>query len=182
MPVERMRWLYLACVFLAAAASSLLLAQYILVERLFTLKMGLDLFVALAIMLIATVDSVRERISQERMLRFRLVVALSTIFAGVIIAKSVMWHISVQRLAETLQQTRESCVATTSDDFQWLQNSPYTMINNWSLPSLALVMQDEQPRKALLAQNDCEVFYQSGMVQVDPWSLFSKEFLVPPLE
>ena len=36
------------------------------------------------------------------------------------------------------------------------------MINNWALPSLALVIQDERPRKAFLAQNDCQVFYQSG--------------------
>ena len=180
--VEKLHLLYLACAFLAAAASSLLLAQYILVERMFTLKMGLDLFVVLAIMLIAAIDSMHEGISQEQMLRFRLVVALSAIFASVMIAKSVMWHISAQRLAQTLRQTSESCVETTSADFQWLSNSPYTIIDNWSLPSLALVMQDEQPRKALLAQDDCEVFYQSGMIQVDPWSLFSKEFLIPPLE
>jgi hypothetical protein len=182
MPVEKLRLLYLACTLLAVAASSLLLAQYVLAERQFTLKMGLDLLVALSIMAIAALDSVREVIPQERILRFRLVFALSIIFAGVMIAKSVMWQTSVARLGQTLRQTKDGCVETTSTDFQWLSKSPYTIINNWSLPSLALVIQDEGPRKALLAQNDCEIFYRSGMIQVDPWSLFSKEFLVPPLE
>jgi hypothetical protein len=174
--------LYLACTFLAVAASGLLLAQYVLAERQFTLKMGLDLLAALAIMAMAVIDSVREVIPEERFLRLRLVLALSVIFASVIIIKSLLWHASVQRLEQTLRQTTETCAEMTSADFQWLAKSPYTIISNWSLTSLALVMQDEQPRKALLAQNDCEVFYQSGMIQLDPWSLFSKEYIIPPLE
>ena len=181
-PMEKRRLLYLACGFLAAAASSLLMAQYVLAERQFTLKMGVDLFVALSIMAMAIIDSVREVIPPERILRFRLVSVLSTIFACVIIGKSILWQTSVERLEHTLQQTKGGCVEMTSTDFQWLSKSPYTIINNWSLPSLALVIQDERPRKALLAQNDCEVFYRSGMIQVDPWSLFSKEYLIPPLE
>ena len=182
MLIEQTHLLYLACAFLATTASSLLLAQYALAERQFTLKMGLDLFVALSIMAMAVYDSMREVISSERGLRFRLVLVLSTIFACVMIIKSAMWHISTQKLAQTLHQANGSCVEITSVDFPWLENSPYTMINNWSLPSLALVMQDERPRKALLAENDCETFYQSGMIQIDPWSQLPKEFLVPPLE
>jgi hypothetical protein len=181
-PIEKTQLLFLACAFLAAAASSLLLAQYALAERLFTLKAGWDLFVVLLIMAMATIDSVREIIPYERILRFRFVLALSTIFVCVMLVKSVMWQTSIQRLEQTLWQTRDTCVEVTSTDFQWLEKSPYTMINNWALPSLALVIQDERPRKVLLAQNDCQVFYQSGMVQVDPWSLLSKEFLVPTLE
>ena len=181
-PAENMRLLYLTCTFLAAASSFLLIAQYASSERQFTLKMGLDLFVALLIMLMAAVDSMRDVPVYEHNLRFRLVLALSTIFVGVIVVKSSMWHVSVQKLEWVLSQTNGSCAEMTSIDFRWLEKSPYTMINNWSLPSLALVVQDEQPRKALLAQNDCQVFYQSGLIQVDPWSFFSKEFMVPTLE
>ena len=181
-PIEKTRLLYLACAFLAAAASSLLIAQYASPERMFTLKMGSDLFVALLIMSVAAIDSGREIVPFERILRSRLVLALSTIFVCVMVAKSVMWHTAVQRLENTLRQTNDTCVEVSSSDLRWLQNSPYTMINNWSLPSLALVVQDERPRKALLAQNDCQIFDQSGMIQVDPWSIFSKEFLVPPLD
>ena len=181
-PIEKTRLLYLACTFLAVAASALLLAQYVLAERQFTLKMGLDLFAALAIMAMAAIDCVREVIPEERILRLRLVLALSVIFASVIMVKSLLWHASVQRMEQTLEKTTDTCVEMTSANFQWLAKSPYTIINNWSLPSLALVMQDEHPRKALLAQNDCEVFYRSGMIQLDPWSFFPKEYIIPPLE
>jgi hypothetical protein len=181
-PIENKQMLYLACAFLAAASSGLLLAQYASSERLFTLKMGLDLFVALLIMLMAVIDSLREVPSYEHVSRFRLVFALSTIFVCVIIVKSALWQVSAQKLGQTLRQTSGSCVEMTSTDFRWLEKSPYTMINNWALPSLALVIQDERPRKALLAQNDCQLLHQSGMLQIDPWSLLSKEFLVPTLE
>jgi hypothetical protein len=180
--MEKTQLLYGACVFLAVAASSLIMAQYASAERLFTLKTGLDLFVVLLIMTMAVMDSMRDLMHQEYVWRFRLVIALSIIFAGVMIAKSTMWRASVHKLEQTLEQTDDSCAERGSTDFGWLQNSPYTMINNWSLPSLALVMQDQQPRKLLLESNDCQLFYQSGMVQVDPWSRFSKEYIVPPLE
>ena len=181
-PPENTRLLYLACAFLAASASCLLIAQYVLPERLFTLKMGSDLFVALLIMSLAAVDNGRDLMPSEYLWRSRFVLALAATFACVILAKAAMWQASVQRLEQTLLQADDSCLEMTSSEFPWLQKSPYTMIHNWSLPSLALVVQDEQPRKALLAQGDCEVFYKSGMIQVDPWSLFSSEFLVPPLD
>jgi hypothetical protein len=181
-PMDTTRLLYLACAFFAAAASSLLISQYASAERLFTLKAGLDLFVALFIMAIAALDHGREIPPHEGIFRSQFVFALTTIFVCVIVAKSVMWQTSIQRLEQALLKTQEPCVEFTSVDFQWLQKSPYTIINNWSLPSLALVVHDEHPRKALLAEGDCQVLYQSGMIQVDPWSLFSKEFLVPTLE
>ena len=181
-PMETTRLLYLACAFFAVAASGLLIAQYASAERLFTLKAGLDLFVALFLMGIAALDGGREISTQDGIFRSRFVLALSTIFVCVIAAKSVMWQTSLQRLEHTLLQTNEPCVEFTSIDFQWLQKSPYTIINNWSLPSLALVIQDDRPRKALLAQGDCQVLSESGMIQVDPWSLFSREFLVPTLD
>ena len=180
--IQRTRLLYMSCVVLATAAASLLIAQYILDDRLFTLKMGLDLFGSLLIMSMAVIDSLRERMPDEHIWRFRLVLSLSAIFACIILAKSVMWHVSIQKLEQTLRQTYASCTEITPSDFRWLEYSPYTIINNWALPSLALVIQDEPPRKALLAEEDCQGFYQSGMIQLDPWSLFSKEFLIPPLE
>ena len=144
--------------------------------------MGSDLFVVLLIMGLAVIDNGRNLIPPENLWRSRFVLALAAIFACVVLAKSWIWQTSVQRLEQTLGQVKGSCVEMTSDEFRWLQRSPYTMMNNWSLPSLALVVQDEQPRKALLAQGDCQVLSQSGMIQVDPWSLFSSEFLVPPLD
>jgi hypothetical protein len=181
-PMGNMRLLYLALAFLATASSSLLIAQYASAEKQFTLKAGLDLFVTLFIMSMAAIDSVREVRLHEHVLRFKLVSALSIIFACVLTIKSVIWQTSALKLEQALRQTNGSCTEMTSAEFQWLNKSPYTIINNWALPSLALVVQDERPRKALLAQNDCHILYQSGMVQLDPWSLIPKEFLVPTLE
>ncbi len=181
-PIEKMRSLYLACALLAAAASSLLLAQYASAEKQFTLKMGLDLFAALGIMCVAAIDSARAISPSEQILRFRLICVLSIIFACAIIGKSILWQTSVVQLERALQQTKDACVEVTSADFQWLPKSPYTIINNWSLPSLALVIQDHRPRKALLAQHDCEGFAKLGMIQLDPWSLIPKKFIIPSLE
>jgi hypothetical protein len=181
-PIENTRRLYLACAFLAAASSSLLMAQYASAERMFLLKMGLDLFAALFIMCVAAIDSVRKLMPDEHFWRFRLVLALSTIFVCVMIAKSIMWQTSVEKLEQTLRQTEATCTELTSANYGWLEKTPYTMINNWAISSLALVIQDQQPRKLLLAQDDCGVFYQSGMVQIDPWSRLSQKYIVPPLE
>ncbi|MDQ2693563.1 MAG: hypothetical protein M3Y68_16105, partial [Chloroflexota bacterium] len=134
--------LYLACAFLAASAGCLLLAQYVLPERLFTLKMGSDLFVSLLIMGLAAIDSGRALIPSEYLWRSRLVIALGGIFVCVILAKAAMWQTSVQRLEQTLRHADDACLEMTSSEFGWLQNSPYTIIHNWSLPSLALVIQD----------------------------------------
>lgn len=181
-PAEKMQLLYVSYISLAIAASSLLLAQYTLKERIFTLKMGSDLFAVLFIMLLAVLDSSRISISYDTIWRSRFVLALSVIYCGVILAKSVMWQASVQRLEQTLRQTSIACTELTSNHYQWLENPPYTIINNWAVASLALVIQDRQPRKLLLAQNDCQLFYQSGNVQIDPWSRLPEDAIVPPLE
>jgi hypothetical protein len=176
------RTLYLGYIFLSVMAGFLLMAQYVSSDRMFTLKTGLALFAALLILLMAAIDSGRDHTADEHLWRFRFVVVFAMIFTGVMIAKSLMWWAAVHKLEQSLLQTEGSCLEITSAEFRWLETSPYTIINNWSLPSLALVIQDEQPRKALLAQNDCRVLQETGMIQVDPWSLFSKEFVVPPLE
>jgi hypothetical protein len=181
-PIEKMRRLYMGYGIMAVAASTLLLAQYLWYERPFPLKTGLALLAALLIMTMAAIDSMRHPTAQEHVWRFRLVSALAIIFACVIIAKSLIWQASVYKLEQTLRQTEGSCAEIASADFQWLANNPYTIINNWALPSLALVVQDQQPRKLLLEQEGCQLYYQSGIVQVDPWSLIEKEYIVPPLE
>jgi hypothetical protein len=94
----------------------------------------------------------------------------------------MIWQTSVTRLEHALRQTSAACTEISPTRYQWLENPPYTIINNWAVSSLALVIQDHQPRKLLLAQNDCQLFYQSGNVQIDPWSRLPKEAVIPPLE
>lgn len=181
-PFEKMQRLYVSYIFLAVAASSLLLAQYTLKDRIFTLKMGSDLFAVLFIMMLAIIDSARAATKFDSLWRFRFVIALSILYCGALLTKSMIWQTSVYRLEQTLRQTSAACTEISPTRYQWLENPPYTIIDNWAVSSLALVIQDHQPRRLLLAQNDCQLFYQSGEVQIDPWSRFSKEYIVPPLD
>lgn len=181
-PLEKTQSLYVSYLYLALAAGSLLLAQYTLKERIFTLKMGSDLFAVLFIMMLAIIDSGREEMSFDSLLRSRFVIALSILYCGVVLTKSMIWQTSVHRLEQSLRQTSVTCTEITPSSYRWLERPPYTILNNWSVPSLALVIQDHQPRKLLLAQNDCQLFYRSGDVQIDPWSQVPKDAIVPPLE
>jgi hypothetical protein len=133
-------------------------------------------------MLAAVADRMRNPMPQEHAWRFRLVIVLVVIFAGVTIAKSLMWRASVHRLEQTLRQTQSSCLEIGPAGFQWLENYPYSIVNNWSLPTLALVVQDQRPRKLLLEQNGCRLAAQSGKVQIDPWNLIEKKYLIPPVD
>jgi hypothetical protein len=180
--IAKMRLLYISYGIMAAVASNFFLAQFMLYEKPFKLKTGLTLFAALLIMSMATLDRRRDLMPPEHVWRFRLAIVSAIIFAYVMIAKSLMWHAAVYKLEQTLWHTEGSCVEMVSTDFQWLEDSPYTIINNWALPSLALVEQDKRPRKLILEQNGCQLFFQSGMVQIDPWSVIGKKDIVPPLD
>jgi hypothetical protein len=102
------------------------------------------------------------------------------VFSCVVVAKSLMWHSAATTLVRTMAATRTSCVEPASDEFTWLRRAPNGIIDNWALPSLALVIQDVGPRKLLLQSGDCGRFFESGMVQVDPWTLIPASVLIPP--
>src|SRR5262249_46239472 len=100
-----------------------------------------------------------------------------------IISKSLIWYSSTQKLEQSLLAAHETCVEIAPPDFAWVQENPYNIIDNWSLPTLALVMQDSQPRKLLLEKNDCGAYYASGKVQIDPWTNLPRNaLLLPPRE
>jgi hypothetical protein len=178
---DKLELFYMAGVILAAIAGCLLLSQYFSGSGKFPLKTGLTLFASMLIMLMAAVDSLREISHFESIQRFRLVTALSIIFSFVIISKSLIWQSSIQKLEQSLLMTGNSCIEVVAEDFPWLERNPYNIINNWSLPSLALIMQDSPPRKLLLEKNGCKVYYESGMVQIDPWTNLPEHLIVPPL-
>jgi len=178
---SKLELFYITCVILAAIAGCLLLSQYFSGSGKFQLKTGLTLFASMLIMFMASVDSLREISHFESIQRFRLVTALSIIFSFVIISKSLIWQSSIQKLEQSLLMTGNSCVEVVAEDFLWLERNPYNIINNWSLPSLALVIQDNPPRKLLLEKNGCKVYYESGMVQIDPWTNLPEHLIVPPL-
>jgi len=172
---------YISCMGLAATAGGVLISQYFSGSGEFPLKTGLALFTSMLIMGMASYDSTRDMSHLEINQRFRLVTALSIIFSLVIISKSLIWQSSIHKLEQSLVMTTEQCIEVVPEDFPWLERNPYNIINNWSLPSLALVVQDNLPRKLLLEKNDCKLYYESGMVQIDPWTNLPEKSIVPPI-
>ena len=57
----------------------------------------------------------------------------------------------------------------------------YAILDNWALPSLALVVEDAPPRTLLLEPGNCRRYRDTGIVQVDPWTPLPANDLVPPV-
>jgi len=167
---------------IAIAAAILLVSQYLVGTGAFPLKTGLTLFVAIGILLIGMLDSGTAPSSDETRERMRLAAVLAIVFALVVVAKSLLWHNTVTRLLRTLAAARTSCVETIADEFTWVHRAPYTIVDTWALPSLALVLQDERPRRLLLESGDCARFFESGAVRVDPWTVLPAHVIVPRLD
>jgi hypothetical protein len=176
------RLAYRGSVAIATAAAILLMSQYLVGSGAFPLKTGLTLFVTSAVLFIAMLDSRTPASADETRERVRLAAMLALVFAVVVVAKSLLWHSAVTRVVATLATARASCVETVADDFVWLHRAPYTIVDNWALPSLALVVQDARPRRLLLERGDCAAFFASGAVRVDPWTVIPAHAIVPPLD
>jgi hypothetical protein len=178
---DKLQALYIFCAVLTPVAACLLVSQYFSGSGRFPLKTGLVLFIGVLIMFIAAGDSTQTISDFEVKQRRKLVQTLAIVFALVIIAKSLIWRSSVQKLEHALVASGDVCIEIVSEKIPWLETNPYNIINNWSLPSLVLVLQDSHPRKLLLEKNDCQLYFESDIVQVDPWTNLPKKYIVPPL-
>jgi hypothetical protein len=167
---DRIILIYISCMTLTVISACLLLSQYFTGERSFPLKTGLTLFVSALIMIMTSVDSARAIAHYEHIQRFRLVMTFAIVFSLVNVSKSLIWHSSVQMLERSISETSYSCIEVSSGNFTWLQRNPYNIIDNWALPTLALMVQDVQHPKLLLQKDDCKYFYETDIIQIDPWS------------
>jgi hypothetical protein len=121
-------------------------------------------------MVLAASDGIAPPSEAERTLRMRLFRVLALVFAAVVLGKSLMWKASLQRLSRTLSAGGQPCLERDSAALAWLRAAPYRIIDNWALPSLALVTRDARPDTLLLEPGDCRRFVESGVVQVDQWT------------
>jgi hypothetical protein len=173
--------LYKCCMSCAVLSGLLLVSEYFSITGQFRLKTGLTVFAFLLMLPIVFVDSLSKISIFECAQRWKLVVILCMMFAVVTITKSLVWRSSVQKLEQALAGARMPCAEIPAPEYGWLQRTPYSIINNWALPTLAVVVQDTPPRRLLLTENGCRLFYDSGLVPIDPWSTIPKKQIVPPL-
>lgn len=165
---------------LAAGAALVFAVQFAAPHHTFPLKTGLALLTSITLVLLAAFDAGTPTATRDADARVRLTGVLAAVFAAVIGAKCVAWHAATARLQVALAVGDARCRET--DTLDWLHTAPYSIIDNWALPSLALVMQDRPPRRLLLAPGDCAQVAATGTVQIDPWTTLPAASLVPPLD
>ncbi len=164
----------------AVLAGVILVSQYS--YQLFPLKTGLATIAALCIFIMTAIDSIQELPASEFAQRFRLISLLAVVFSLVVAAKSVIWQASIQKLKESLAQSKSSCVELEAENLKWLDKNPYRIINTWALPTLALIEQNNAPRKLLLEKSSCKIFHDSGVVKFDEWTIIPKHLIIPTLD
>lgn len=171
---------YLFFMILALIAGCLLVFQYS--YREFPLKTGLSMLVALTVLLMMAFDSVVKISNIESIHRFKMITVLAILFFLVSASKSFIWQLSIQKLRESISKSNNSCLELNTDNYKWLETNPYKIINTWALPSLALIEQDNQPRKLLLEKGSCMIYQESGLVKFDEWTLMPRKYIIPTLE
>jgi hypothetical protein len=143
----------------------------------FPLKTGLTVIIAAVLIGFAAFDSTRNHGTSDVQRRRLLVINAAAIFAIVLISKAAIWHAANTRLNETLTATGKECVEIDDPSLDWLRDSPNTILNNWSLPSLVLVSPPRSNRALLLKAGDCARYTRTGEIVVDPWTVLPRPSL-----
>ncbi len=170
---------YSIIILLASLAGILQVVQY--AYREFPLKTGLAVFATMLVYLMMAIDSAKKVLEVEVFFRYKLIMAIALIFSLVILSKAFIWKSSIEQLKLSLSQNSSACIELNTTDFNWLKDNPYRIVNTWALPSLALIVQDNQPRKLLLEKGNCVLYYQSAFIKFDQWTTVSKEYVTPSL-
>ena len=162
----------LAVMWPAAAA----VGSHLLVLPHFPLKSGTTVALAAAALALAGYDSVG-RLRPPHDLRRLTIIHGAILFALLLGTKAAIWHAATARLDRTLATASFVCMERSDPALSWLSRPPYTILDNWSLPSLTIVTpRAGDPRLALQA-GDCALFATSGQIVIDPWVTAPARFL-----
>jgi hypothetical protein len=172
--------IYLFLIGLAIIACLLSVFQYSYQE--FPLKTGLSIVASLIIFFMMAFDSAEKIVHAESVQRFRLVTILAILFSLVVFSKAFVWQLSIQKLRQSISRNESPCLELSSSDFKWLNSNPYKIINTWALPSLALIEQNNNPRKLLLEEGSCKIYRESGSIRFDQWSIIPKQYITLALQ
>jgi hypothetical protein len=158
------------------SAACALMARYTLLGS-FPLKTGATVVIAAALIVLAALDAVRDHAPAETQRRGAFVVNAAAVFAVLVLAKAAIWDAANARLEQTLATSTTDCVETSDPSMNWVRRSPGAILNNWSLPSLALVGAPRHPVVLVLEAGDCARFALEGEVVVDPWTVLTRRQL-----
>lgn len=157
-------------------ATLMLITKYMALPY-FPLKTGMTVIIAAVLIGCAGYDSTRDRMQPDEQRRRAFVINAAAIFAVLLICKAAIWHAANTRLSDTLAASGEKCVEIDDPSLAWLRDSPNTILNNWSLPSLALVSPPRRNPVLLLESGDCARFTRDGEIVVDPWTVLPRHAL-----
>lgn len=134
----------------------------------YELKTGATLFMALAVFVVSVMDIVKNG-SNTRLfgLRLRMAAVLSCGVLAVIAFKSVSWAVATKQLQASLRSQDVVCREIDAGQYSWLHEYPYIALRKFKLPYLAIVIQDEAPRKLLLQAGRCRMFTEQGIVYLE---------------
>ena len=180
-------WLYGVCIGEAIASACILMSQYS--HYPLQLKTGLSISVSLFLLLLMFIDvaKLHRNWLQERQphgvntrFRQRLMVTLSLIFLTVVLAQAFLWNTAIHQLRTVMAISPTECMERYSSDFDWIYQPPYQMLNNWSLPVLALLQGDRSTPTVFITDN-CQGYETLYEVNIYPWKAIPKDEMRPQL-
>jgi hypothetical protein len=94
----------------------------------------------------------------DRAHRLQLTQIAGIVFALVLSIQSTVWFNLEVRLHDSLSESKLGCIPT--DSIKWLERTP---LHNWTIPTLAVVLQGRKPEKLLLYDNMCSAIGPSNV-------------------
>lgn len=125
---------------------------------------------SLPFMLMATLESLIYRhdalvdATSDWAHRTRTVRMVALVFLVVLFAQGISWVGLTNRLRETIIQSRDVCISSSS--VSWLTQTP---LNHWSITSYSILLQGRVPEKVILADNLCLAGKVPSDLHVSPW-------------
>jgi len=141
--------------------------QYL--EHGIVLKTGATFFFFIVILVLAAIDRMKWVPATPHQ-RLALVAWLAALYVVVILVKAVVWNSVGANLTVSIHSQNDSCTDLETASQQWLSEHPDRAINNWSLPNLAISLQDFAPTRYLLTTaEDCKRLSENGEAALVPW-------------
>ena len=139
-----------------------------LVLDLFPLKSGTTVAIGALILALIGRDSLLVERADSATWRRLLTANFILLFALMLMGKAATWHSATERLDQARASQGGACVERRQAS--WLRQPPFTILDNWALPSLSMVSPSAGTTRLVLEAGDCAVLRRDGLLVIDPWS------------